>query len=135
MLTEINRHPDTKTLRQFAGLWLLFFAAMGFWQGVAQQRGWLGLTLAMLAVIGFCGLVWPARVRRLYVGAMLMTWPLGYLVSHTLLAILFYGIFTPLGLLFRLAGRDALRLQGRGESTHWQKRAQPADVRRYFRPF
>jgi hypothetical protein len=65
-----------------------------------------------------------------------VAFPLGWLVSQLVLAILFYGVFTPLALVFRLIGRDALALKKpSGEATFWRPKPTPSDPRRYFRQY
>ena len=45
--SDIQFHPPLKTLRQFAGLCLVFFGGLAAWQGIVSGRG----TLA----------AWPSR--------------------------------------------------------------------------
>ena len=62
--------------------------------------------------------------------------PIGFVVSHVVMAALFFGLFMPIGLLFRLLGRDSLhRKSDPDASTYWIRRKAVADVRRYFRQF
>jgi hypothetical protein len=135
--SDLSFSPPARTLRQFAGLWLLFFA------GLAAARGWrdgvtpLALGLAALALtVGPLGLWRPALVRPVYVAATVLTFPLGWATSRLLLAALYYGVFTPLGLLLRLLGRDALRLRAcPQQASYWAEKPAPQDVSRYFRQF
>ena len=51
-----------------------------------------------------------------------------------MLAVLFYGLFTPVALLFRLIGRDALSLRRRaGTASYWKPKPAAPAVRSYFR--
>ncbi len=129
--------PTPRTLRQFAGLWLLFFLALAVWQGWRHERWAVAGILAVLAVgVGVLGLLRPRAVRPVYVTWLALGFPSGWLMMHLVLGLLFYGLFTPLGLLFRLAGRDVLALRRRPErETYWSARPQPAEVARYFRQF
>jgi hypothetical protein len=124
-------------LRQFAGLWLAFFGGLAAWQGIMRGRVGLAVGLAVLAlVVGGLGLIRPALIRPIFVGWMVLAFPIGWAVSLVLLGLVYYGLFLPIGLAFRLAGRDALQLRPRpGASTYWTPRTAPADVRRYFRQF
>ena len=55
---------------------------------------------------------------------------------RTAMAVLFYGVFTPIGLFFRLIGRDPLHRRFQPEAdTYWVARRPATDVRRYFRQF
>lgn len=136
---ELSLEPQNpltrRTLRQFAGLWLLVCAGVALWQWFVHDREILALVLAGWAgIIGSLGLVRPEAIRPVFVGLMVLTCPIGWLVSHVLLAVLFYGVFTPVGALFRLMGRDALFLQRRlGRDTYWVCKPQASDVRSYLR--
>jgi hypothetical protein len=134
--SDLPLRPTTRTLRQFALLWIVFFSGAAAWQGLAQQRTLLGGTLAVLAwTVGPIGVCWPEAVRPIYVGWMIAAFPIGWLISRLVLGVLFYGLFTPLALVFRLAGRDRLALQPNpGSETYWSAKHQ-GDAQRYFRPY
>jgi Saxitoxin biosynthesis operon protein SxtJ len=135
--SDIPFSPSSRVLRQFAGLWLAFFGGIAAWQGIMRGRIGLAVALAVLAVVvGGLGLIRPALVRPIFVGWMVLAFPIGWVVSLVLLGLVYYGLFLPIGLAFRIAGRDALRLRpGSGATTYWTPRTAPADVRRYFRQF
>jgi hypothetical protein len=61
--------------------------------------------------------------------------PIGFVLSFVLLGLLFFAVLTPIGLFFRLIGRDALqrRLEPERE-TYWQPH-EKAQVARYFKQF
>lgn len=133
--SEISFNPSRNTLRQFAGLWVLFFGGGAVWQYAVRRDGDLALVLAMATVVGWVGLLRPGAVRYVYVTLTVLAFPLGWAVSHLVLAVLFFGLFTPLGFLFRLAGRDPLALRkARGVDTYWQSK--PAvGVENYFHQY
>ena len=135
--SDIPFHPDRKTLRQFAGLWLVFFGGMALWQALVRGRPSLGLSIGALAlVVGLAGLTRPEWVRLIYVGWMVLAFPIGWTVSQVILLLMFYGLFTPIGLVFRLIGRDPLQRARRpGVESYWTPKPAPADVRRYFKQF
>jgi len=134
--TDISFSPRQRTLRQFAVFCLVFFAGLAAWHGAWRGRTEVGLTLLALAlVIGPLGLIRPRAIRPIYVGWMVLAFPIGWLVSFIVLAIVYYGVFTPIALAFRLVGRDALRRQPRETDTYWQPKRQVTDIRRYFRQF
>jgi hypothetical protein len=135
--SDIPFSSPPRMLRQFAALWLAFFGGLAAWQGVARGRVGIALGLAALAiVVGGIGLARPALIRPIFVGWMVLAFPIGWAVSLVLLALVYYGLFTPVALAFRLSGRDALGLRpGPDRESYWEPRAEPADVRRYFRQF
>jgi hypothetical protein len=131
--SEIPWRPAPRTLRQFAVLWLLAFLIASV-QALRAGSPTVAITLAILAIgVGGPGLVAPPTIRVVFVGSMVLTFPIGWVVSRIALAAIFYGIFTPIGLLMRLCGRDVLELQRPERDSYWSPKPQPADVRAYFR--
>jgi hypothetical protein len=135
--SDISFAPPPRTLRQFAGVWLVFFAVLAVSRGLRDGLTPPALALAALALaVGPLGLWRPALVRPVYVAAAVLTFPLGWAASRLLLAALYYGVFTPLGLLLRLLGRDPLRLRpSPQQASYWTAKPAPPDVSRYFRQF
>lgn len=135
---EINEAlpaASDRTLRQFAGLWLLVVGGLAGWHGLVRDSHAVALGLGTLAIlVGTLGLARPRAVGPLFTGLMLVTYPIGWLVSRILLVVLFYGMFTPVALLFRLIGRDALvRRRRPAGPTYWAAKPEATDVRRYLR--
>src|SRR5262249_50777110 len=135
--SDIRFDPDRKTLRQFAGLWMVFFGGVALWQALARGRGNLGLSIGALAmVVGVAGLTRPEWVRLIYIGWMVLACPIGWTVSQVILLILYFGLFTPIALVFRLIGRDPLqRARRAGVESYWAPKPAPVDVRSYFKQF
>lgn len=131
---DVTKPPSRTQLRQFSGLWLVFFgglAAWRLWQGrvdtSTQLLGWLAVTLGPL------GLLRPELMRWIYTGWMIAVFPIGWTVSQVVLVVLYYLVFTPVALVFRLIGRDALGLKRSTVTTYWTSRAASADVADYLR--
>ena len=90
--THIDDHApvstSNKTLRQFAGLCLLIFGGLAVWQYVWLDHQRLALVFAGLAlVLGCGGLVWPRGIRPIFLTAMALTMPIGWVVSRLLLGV------------------------------------------------
>ena len=135
--SDLPLNPSTRTLRQFAALWVLFFGGLAAWEGLFRQRPAAAIVLAALSLtIGPLGLWRPSLVRPIYVGWLIAAFPIGWTVSHVALAAVYYLVVAPLGLMSRVLGRDRLVLRRRaGERTNWSPLNEPPDVRRYFRQF
>lgn len=145
-LVRIDLRPDRRRLREFGLVALVLFSLLA---GLALWRGHLlGLELGdnaravatgLAALAGFSGLAalwWPAANRPLYTLLSLVAWPIGLVVGHVVLALIYFGAMLPLGLVFRLIGRDAL--QGRPDpsrASYWVDREGGVDKGRYFRQF
>jgi hypothetical protein len=124
-------------LRQFAVLWIAFFGLGAVWQGFVQHRPITAALLAVLAIgVGSIGLIRPQLVRPIFVTWMVLVFPIGWLVSNIVLAVVFFGMITPIGILFRLLGRDPLARKPQPDrSSYWTEKPMPSDPRRYFRQF
>lgn len=137
-MMEIQWNPSNRVLRQFAGIWWpLFGLLVSYWlwkAGTADE-----LVYAVVAVVAFTAVtgVWrPHWIRPLFVGWMCAAFPIGWLVSHTLLAIVYYLAVTPIGLVLRAFGRDALQRQTDPAATsYWSERHETRDESRYFRQY
>lgn len=135
--SEVLFSPPDRVLRQFAGTWLLAFGGLAAWHGFARGNGALAAGLAVLAgAIGGLGMARPGVVRPIFVGWMVLAFPIGWVISLVLLGVVYYGLFLPVGLVMRAAGRDELRLKRRpGAESYWLPKGGPPHVRRYFRQF
>ena len=47
---------------------------------------------------------------------------LGKIVNPIVMALIFFGIFTPIAIFIKIIGRDELRLKYKNQSTYWIKR-------------
>lgn len=135
-LVEINWKPTDRQLRQFGGIALVLLPALGwyrwYWSGgsadVAVGSGIAGLVIFALS--------WraPRVIAPLFVGLTIVTIPIGLVVGEVALLCLYWLLFVPTGLVFRLMGRDALeRRIDRSASSYWQHKRQPRGVGSYFR--
>jgi hypothetical protein len=141
-LIDINRHPTDRQLKQFGIAALLFLPLIG-WLATGKPRTLAAANLPLLGSLAAVGLVFallaflkPRALQPVFVGASLVTLPIGLVVGEVVLLVIFFGLFTPMGLLFRLLGRDALqRRLDRGAKTYWQPKRQPDSPARYYQQF
>ena len=133
---EVTKAPSRKTLRQFAGLWLVFFvgiAAWRLWNGPADAITRILLTVGVVG--GTVGLIWPASLRWIYTGWMIAVFPIGWTISRLTLLAMFYVVFMPVALVFRLIGRDALRLRRGDVRSYWMAKPGAGEMSEYLRQF
>ena len=136
-MIPINRNPDRKALSEFseAGMFAMGMVAAP----LAYYRGQTSLAATFWAVavaLRLVGLVRPGWLKPVFLGLTLATWPIGWVVSKVTLGLLYYGIFTPIALAFRLIGRDALnRSADPGAKTYWEPYRPDRGLERYLRPF
>jgi hypothetical protein len=126
--SDIDFRPSPRKLRQFAAIALVVLAVAGALRGSV-------VLIAIGVALGALGMIWPAAIRPLYVALTVITFPIGWVVSRVLLAVVFFGVFTPVSLLFRLIRRDALQRRRAYGGSYWVDKNQPADPARYLRQF
>jgi hypothetical protein len=136
-MLELKTKFTTRELRQFAGLWFPLFCGM---IGLFCWRA--GGTVAAYVVwgiglgLGLVGLVLPPIIKPVYQGLMFVTFPIGWVMSHLVLALVYFLVMTPIGWLMRLLGRDPMQRQiDRMAATYWVPRQSITNVERYFRQF
>jgi len=113
--------PSDKKLRQFAGLWIIFFSAIAARQWFHHEHHVAAIILAIVALtIGPMGVAFPKLIKPIYVGWMTAVYPIGWVMSHVMLGIVFFLIVTPMAILFRVLGRDALGLRAKPKAaSYW----------------
>jgi Saxitoxin biosynthesis operon protein SxtJ len=97
-------------------------AAIALWnlyRGRMTQVAVFGSIAGLLLVIG---LLVPAAARAFHRFWMGLAGILGYINSRILLSVLYYGVFTPVGFVRRLMGRDPMRRRAPAESSYWIQR-------------
>ena len=125
-------------LRKLPGIGLpVLFALAGNGERLALTPNTI---IASCAAIGLLGalIVWtlPRVGNRLYDGWIEGASPIGWTVTHLVLAAVYYLVLTPIGLLMRLAGRDPMRRSiDPKAATYWIARKNPIESKRYFRQF
>lgn len=126
----------TRELRQFsvlAGSILLAIGAVQFWRADSHESAlaWCGAGVLFILV----GLLFPRVVQPVFLGLMAVTMPIGHLVSTLVLGIVYFAVFTPMAVLFRLIGRDELRLKYPAGSSCWKPVEPVSDIKRYLKQF
>ncbi len=126
IIEEIKELPsEPKDLRKFSwtvgGAFVLLWAVLAFvfpylW-GKGHNIPLLWQIGAGLAVIGTAI---PLLVKPLYYAWMTFAVCLGWVMTRVLLTIFFFLVLTPVGLVFKLIGRDALsRKLDRDAKSYW----------------
>ena len=136
-LLEINRNPSRRDLASFGAVLLVFFIVIGLVIGRATHSELV--RNVFWSVGGVLALVYyavPALRKPMFVGWMYAAYPLGYVISHVLLGLIYFAVVTPIGLIMRAVGHDPMeRRFDRAARTYWVPREPVSDVKRYFRQF
>ncbi|HUT45728.1 MAG TPA: SxtJ family membrane protein [Sedimentisphaerales bacterium] len=137
-LIEVNWNPKRKELRNFAMIALiasvLVASLLYIFKGVRIQ--WAAIIFAAGFGIFLSSFMSLKLTRIMYLGLILVTLPIGWVVSLILLAAFYFLLLAPLGLLFRLLGRDPLsRRFDPAAKSYWLSRREPESLDRYFHQF
>lgn len=128
--------PERGELRKFA--WIMA-GAIALFFGLLVPWIWsLGLLLwpwAAAAVFGLWGLIWPAGLAPVYRVWMRFGLVVGWINSRIILAVVFYLMFTPIGVCMRLFGNDPMRRRLEAEADSYRLQSHAAPARSLERPY
>ncbi len=130
-LIESNWQPSDRQLRQFGiicvfALPLVAWVWGASWSVIGVLAG-IGLTIAIVS------LVFPQAVKPLFLGLMIVALPIGMVVGELAMLLIYFGLFLPISLVFRLLGRDPLeRKLDRNAKSYWQSKKQPRSAASYY---
>ena len=117
--------PALPSNRSFGWTFTAFFVligAYGLWHGGAHSLPLLALAAAT-ALVTLTRAAWLTPLNRAW---MKLGELMGRVVSPLVLGVIFFAIFTPVGLLMRAFGRDAMcRRFAPEEPSYWVKRQPP----------
>jgi len=121
-MISVQWNPERKQLRQFAAIWFPAFCALVGWMVGKKTGHWAGVEIlwVVCAVVAVAVFLPPPLIRPVFVGLILATFPIGWVVSHVLLGVIFYGLVTPIGLILRLTGHDPLQLKPPAGDSLWK---------------
>ena len=136
-LVSINWNPDRKTLAEFSEFGMFFLGMVAAPMAYFKGQPTVAAAFWIAAVAGrVVGITKPDWLKPVFVGLMVATWPIGWVVSHLALGLLFYGVITPIGLVMRFMGRDPMtRRFDRSAATYWETYNPDRGVSRYLRQF
>jgi hypothetical protein len=131
----LNTNPTRRDLAVFGFVMPLVAALFGVIVDVrfdAPTVTWLIWTVGAVLTVAYVAV--PGWRRPLFLGWMYATYPLGWVISHVALLIVFVVAIVPFGLAARLLHRDLLaRRFDRSAPSYWTPRTPTSDLRRYFR--
>ena len=117
--------PDAKQLRSFGLIVGGVFVLIGLWPVVRHGtalRLWSVIIASMLIVPA---LLWPQSLTQVYRLWMLGGLILGWINTRVMLGLVFYSLFTPVGVVRRLLGKDPMRLRVQPEADTYRIVRQP----------
>jgi hypothetical protein len=136
-MIELNLNPTRNELRNF-GLAALAFSAIVA-TIVFRRTGSTSAAATIVSVgviVAVLGFVLPKAIRPVFVVMTIVGYPIGWVMTHAIMGVIFYLVVTPVGVIMRLCGRDPMeRGFDRRAASYWKPRRTDSDSRRYFRQF
>ena len=132
-LVEMNWEPTDRQLKQFGVIALVALPALAwFWSGgnltAVSISGGVGALLAGL------GLLVPRSLKPIFVGLCVLCIPIGIVVGELAMLVIYFGLFLPMAILFRIISRDRLKRRfDRQAETYWEPKRQPSGPASYYR--
>ena len=136
-MIEVKQTFSRKELLWFGPLFALFTGLICW---VLWRCGVPAMPLTLLAIAALIVIIvyylFPALQRPFYRGWMFSVMPIGWVISHLLLSIIYYLLLTPIGIIMRLVGYDPMnRTLEKKRETYWVARQQVLDPNRYFKQY
>ena len=137
-LIEIDWNPKSKQLQNFGKIALAATFIISFLlyllKGVAIQ--WVLIICAFGLITFIISKISLKLTKMIYLGMILLTMPIGCVVSFIVLAAFYFLLLAPLGLFFRLIGRDPLNRKFEPTAkSYWMTRRPPKGLEQYFHQF
>lgn len=137
-LININWNPADKDLRNFGRIAIIasLLVAILLYAIKGLALKWCAIIVVLGFFIFLCSILSTNLTRWIYLGLTLITFPIGMVVSFVLLAVFYYLLITPVGLFFRLTGRDILQRKfDASAGSYWHPRRPAGNIKRYFNQF
>ncbi|HET6647941.1 MAG TPA: SxtJ family membrane protein [Pyrinomonadaceae bacterium] len=124
---EVSNAQARKTALVVAAV----FLAIALWNVYRGRMTQVTIFGGIAGAITLIGLI-PVAARAFHRFWMGIAAVLGYVNSRILLSVLYYGLFTPVGLVRRLIGRDPLQRRGKPQSSYWVTREYTRQAKEQF---
>jgi len=128
---KINKNPSRRAIVTFCLTWALVASAAGgllFWRHHAEVAKGLWIAGICVGLLGSLVIPFGRAFYRMWMG---LASGINWLITRALLAVIFYGVLTPLALFFKLIGRDALEIKKGQRSSYWHDHDRISDPSAY----
>ncbi|HSG71946.1 MAG TPA: hypothetical protein VLA12_16130 [Planctomycetaceae bacterium] len=133
-LVQLNWNPEDRQLKQFGLLSLVLFPCVTWIWGASWTA--IGISAAIGALFATIGTAAPKILKPVFLGLSLILMPIGIVLGEVLLFLAYVMVIVPIGIIFRLKGRDRLQLKFDREcESYWQDKHLPTSPSRYYRQY
>jgi hypothetical protein len=131
-LTLKENPKEWRKAAWMSALGLAVFSSLLRWRRVLPVTAW-GLVLGLLAVLAVAAALRPRWFRGYYRFSTKLGFAISQMAGYAVLALLFFIVVTPLGLVLRMLGKDPLRLRRpTGAESYWSEVRPKSSLERLF---
>lgn len=129
---SLDHQPSARQLRQFGLILAAALPAIAVLNRLPATACWC--TALVGGSVGLAAFLAPASLRPLYRALMFASRPIQWIVTEIGLLLLYFCVYTPIGLFFRISGRDIMQSKPDPKClTYWQVPSKSPDRSSYFR--
>ena len=136
MDTTVNTNPDKQELRKFgfifAGMFILIFGLLLPWIWDKPSPTWAWIVAAVFITVALVAPVALGPVYRLWMKIGLV---LGWINTRIILGLVFFVIFAPVALFFKLLGKDPLKRRLDASATSYRIASEQPPRDRMEKPY
>jgi hypothetical protein len=124
---------DKRDLQVFGLIWSGIFLAITFYPLIDGEKLRLW-SLAISVIFISISLLKPNILKRFYIIWTKIGETIGGVISKVIMFVIYFALFTPVSILFKILGKDPLNREiDRDSSTYWIKREeQPESMKNQF---
>ncbi len=137
-LVSLNLKPSNKQLRDFGLIGLCMCTVIGLLLLGLGKIPPLGLLVLFLIglVMFVLSRISDALIKPVYLAMVILTFPIGWIISHLVMGLFFYVIVTLIAVLFKIIGRDPLYRKFDSQAdTYWLPYKNKRSAKDYFHQF
>ena len=131
----MNSDVQLPSNKKFGFFFTFVFSILFFYFYTGNLWHWAFIFIAIAATFFFITLIKADILLPLNKIWMRFGLLLGLIFSPIILAIIFFGLFTPLAFIFRLTKRDELGLKFKTKSSYWIFRTDPVQSNNFKNQF
>jgi hypothetical protein len=133
MKLKLKEEPkEWRKAAWMSALGLAVLTSLLRWRRRLPAPAW-GVVLCLLAALAVAAALRPRWFRGYYRFSARLGFALSQLAGYAVLALLFFLVVTPLGLVLRMLGKDPLRLRRpAGAATYWTDVRQKSSLEQLF---
>ena len=137
-LIEVKWSLSVRELRRFAAVLMpIFFGLVGGFVALGSGSWTWGAAVwgpaFLICVLGYAH---PGFMQLVYAIWMHAVYPIGWCISHLMMALIFFGTLMPIGLVMKLFGRRVLHRRFDPDAeTYWEPYRPDDHPERYFNQY